>query len=70
MHSWPHQLIIGDKAIANTPIESGGTSHGETNSPRAFLVGSISVSGPSGGGADGLLSARSGSDRFGPRRRD
>src|ERR1700738_79982 len=28
-----------------------------TNLARAFLVGSISVSGPSGGGADGLLSA-------------
>src|SRR3989442_11664134 len=27
--------------------------------PRAFLVGSTSVSGPSGGGADGLLSAMS-----------
>jgi hypothetical protein len=32
--------------------------HGETNSPRAFLVRSTPVSRPSGGGADGLLSAQ------------
>jgi hypothetical protein len=31
--------------------------HGETNSPRAYVVRSTSVSGPSGGGADGLLCA-------------
>jgi hypothetical protein len=34
--------------------------HGETNSPRAFLVGNSAVSGPSGGGTDGLLSANNG----------
>jgi hypothetical protein len=33
------------------------SGHGETNSPRAFLVRSTSVSGPSDGGADDLLSA-------------
>jgi hypothetical protein len=44
-----------------TAAEKGGSTsgkgHGKTNSLRAFLVGSISVSGPSGGRADGLLSA-------------
>jgi hypothetical protein len=32
-------------------------SHGQKNPPRAFLVGSISLSKPSGGGVDGLLNA-------------
>ena len=31
--------------------------HAETNSPRAYVVRSTSVSGPSGGRADGLLGA-------------
>jgi hypothetical protein len=39
---------------------------GETNSPRAFLVGSTSVAGPSGDGTNGLLSAIT--DRLGPRK--
>jgi hypothetical protein len=32
--------------------------HGETNSAQSFLVRNTSVSGLPGGGADGLLSAR------------
>lgn len=34
--------------------------HGEKNSPRAYVVRSTSVSGLSGGRADGLLGAKSG----------
>jgi hypothetical protein len=36
---------------------SSAMGHGETTSAHAFLVGSISISGPSGGWADGRLSA-------------
>jgi hypothetical protein len=44
----------------------GPTRHGEKNPTRAYVVRSTSVNGPSGGEADGLLSAMSRLSGCGP----
>jgi hypothetical protein len=52
----PCNTIAGDKPGAEA---LSGLARAQTNSAQSFLVRSTSVSGPSGGGAHGLLSATS-----------